>query len=225
MPKFKKSQYTAAAAYCFAGGFTVGVKSAGFDVKCHLEGDKYGVSTFKTNYPDIPVYVGKENWPDELPGKKVDFIYGNPPCLTPETMVRTEDGWERIDMLVKSRTTKKVAAIEDGKIVYRRIKDWHENPYNGSILGVTMTHGGKSVRGFAKVHVTENHKFMTKRGCIEARHLRPDDLVATGEPAPDDKQRSIITGMLLGDGSISKQPQFKTRQTVMNLLSSSSEPC
>lgn len=80
MPKVPGRQYSAVGVYIFAGGFTVGVKSAGFDVKCHLEGDKYGVSTFKANYPAIPVYVGKESWPDELPGGKVDFIYGNPPC-------------------------------------------------------------------------------------------------------------------------------------------------
>lgn len=67
-------------AYIFAGGFTVGV-SRHFDVACHLEETRYGVDTFRANFPDIPVHVGIERWPiAELREHELDFIYGNPPC-------------------------------------------------------------------------------------------------------------------------------------------------
>jgi DNA (cytosine-5)-methyltransferase 1 len=71
---------TAIGCYIFAGGFTTGVKQAGFDILAHLEGDSYGVSTAKLNFPGMPIYVGTKNWPlSELAGK-VDFIACNPPC-------------------------------------------------------------------------------------------------------------------------------------------------
>lgn len=83
MPKIDDDEdnLTAVGAYVFAGGFTIGVRAAGFDVLCHLEGDGgYGAPTAKLNFPDLPIHVGPEKWPiDELAGE-VDFVYGNPPC-------------------------------------------------------------------------------------------------------------------------------------------------
>lgn len=71
---------TAIGSYIFAGGFTVGVENAGFDVLCHMEETNYGVATFSHNRPEIPVYVGVDEWPyDDYEGR-VDFVYGNPPC-------------------------------------------------------------------------------------------------------------------------------------------------
>ena len=81
--KSKRRRLTAVGAYIFAGGFTVGVKRAGFDVLMHLEGDGgYGVSTFEANFPEVPVHHGPSEWPmaelERLP--TIDLIYGNPPC-------------------------------------------------------------------------------------------------------------------------------------------------
>jgi DNA (cytosine-5)-methyltransferase 1 len=67
-------------AYIFAGGFTLGVRRH-FDVRCHLEGDSYGVATVKHNMPELPVYHGPERWPlAELRREPWDLVYGNPPC-------------------------------------------------------------------------------------------------------------------------------------------------
>lgn len=73
---------TAVGAYIFAGGFTVGVKKAGFDVLGHLEDDPpYGAEVVKLNFPGLPIYTGYDEWPlDVLASKQVDFVYGNPPC-------------------------------------------------------------------------------------------------------------------------------------------------
>jgi site-specific DNA-cytosine methylase/2-polyprenyl-3-methyl-5-hydroxy-6-metoxy-1,4-benzoquinol methylase len=72
---------TALGAWIFAGGFTVGVSRV-FDVVAHLEETKYGVATVRRNFPNLPVYVGKETWPIEAlrNGPRLDFLYGNPPC-------------------------------------------------------------------------------------------------------------------------------------------------
>ena len=79
MPK-KKRRPTALGVHIFAGGFTVGVKQAGFRVLGHLEDTEYGVSTARLNWPRLDVRVGKENWQAKEFSGKVDFLYSNPPC-------------------------------------------------------------------------------------------------------------------------------------------------
>lgn len=73
---------TAVGAYVYAGGFSVGVERAGFDVLCHLEGDNaYGVSTAQLNWPDRPMHYGPSRWPlQELSDRQIDLVYSNPPC-------------------------------------------------------------------------------------------------------------------------------------------------
>ena len=90
---------TAAACYVYAGGFSVGVERAGFDVLCHMEGDNgYGVADAKLNWPDRPIYFGPSRWPmKELSDFGVDFVYANPPCAIFSAMgirtTRGADGW------------------------------------------------------------------------------------------------------------------------------------
>lgn len=82
MPKPKRTikKFKAVGAYIFAGGFTVGVRDH-FEVLCHLEGNNYGVSVFRKNFPGVPVHVGQKAWPTgDLAAEGVDFLYGNPPC-------------------------------------------------------------------------------------------------------------------------------------------------
>lgn len=74
------STRTALGAYIFAGGFTVGVKRAGFDVLAHYEGNGYGADSAQLNWPELPIHVGTERWPVDAHRGKVDFVYCNPPC-------------------------------------------------------------------------------------------------------------------------------------------------
>lgn len=71
--------------YIFAGGFTVGVKRAGFEVLGHLEDGPFGVATTEANHPELSrasgsIHTDPATWPLELYAGKVDFVYGNPPC-------------------------------------------------------------------------------------------------------------------------------------------------
>jgi site-specific DNA-cytosine methylase len=83
---------TAVGAYIFAGGFTAGVKRAGFDVRAHLEGGPYGVTTAKLNWPDLAIHYPEHAWPlDEYRG--VNFVYCNPTCAIFSAMgIRTTRG-------------------------------------------------------------------------------------------------------------------------------------
>lgn len=78
MPR-RSSAPTAVGVYIFAGGFTLGVRRAGFNVLAQLEDGEFGVATTRLNHPELPVYTRIPDWPlDELKG--VGFMYGNPPC-------------------------------------------------------------------------------------------------------------------------------------------------
>lgn len=72
---------TALGAYIFAGGFTLGVKKH-FNVVGHLEDGDFGVETVKRNQPGFPIFTDRLAWPIDRYADKVDFIYGNPPCVS-----------------------------------------------------------------------------------------------------------------------------------------------
>ena len=85
-------------AYIFAGGFTIGV-SKHFDVEAHFD-DKPGFykKTFLANFPDIPVYEGKANWPIKKYKDQIDFVYCNPPCAPWSNLGATQkgaDAWKK----------------------------------------------------------------------------------------------------------------------------------
>lgn len=74
-------RFTAVGVYIYAGGFTVGVRDAGFKVLAHLEDGAFGVATVRRNLPRVDVHVDPERWPlDELRRRGVDLVYANPPC-------------------------------------------------------------------------------------------------------------------------------------------------
>ncbi len=74
-----KKTFTAVGAYIFAGGFTLGVRRAGFRVLAHLEDGSFGIASALANAPGLAVHTDPGSWPTErLAG--VDFVYCNPPC-------------------------------------------------------------------------------------------------------------------------------------------------
>jgi len=76
-----EQRHKAVGGYIFAGGFTLGMQAAGFDVLAHLEDGGYGVKTCRLNFPDLPIFVGADTWPlDSLRDEAPAVVYGNPPC-------------------------------------------------------------------------------------------------------------------------------------------------
>lgn len=66
----------------YAGGFTLGVKQAGFDVVGIVGHDAYGFATHQANFPKIPQVAGRDSWSGKDAGSHygVDLFYTNPPC-------------------------------------------------------------------------------------------------------------------------------------------------
>lgn len=84
----KKSKPTCIDLFCGAGGFTRGMKDAGFDVRFANDKWKPAVETYRHNNPDVP-FSSKDiieltpNEIEELSGLEpgsVDVIVGGPPC-------------------------------------------------------------------------------------------------------------------------------------------------
>ena len=74
-----------------AGGFCEGFRLAGWKVLCAVEADAQACLTHAENFGDVPLFRdkierfltdGSEGTPglDELKGKKIDVVYGGPPC-------------------------------------------------------------------------------------------------------------------------------------------------
>lgn len=84
MPKIgskSKKRPTAVGAYVFAGGFTLGLKRAGFDVTDHLEAGKFGVATAQLNFPSLRIHQTPESWPiKSIATMRPDLVFCNPPC-------------------------------------------------------------------------------------------------------------------------------------------------
>ena len=67
--------------YIFAGGFSIGMRAAGFKVLGHLEDGPFGVDTVKQNMPDIKVHTDPGAWPfTAYREQSIDVIFCNPPC-------------------------------------------------------------------------------------------------------------------------------------------------
>lgn len=141
-------------AYVFAGGFTLGV-SEHFEIATHFEGDgAYGVSTFRLNFPHVPVFHGPDRWPAERYRGKVDFIFCNPPCaiFSPlgVSMTRGPNAWRtdprtncwRQSFSLLERVQPKVLAIESVPGAYAAKKGrplMHELAAQANELGYHVT--------------------------------------------------------------------------------------
>lgn len=73
------SNPTAVGCSIYAGGHTLGVAAAGFNVLAHLEEGEFGVGTFRLNFPKVPVHLPYRDWPMRFV-QQPDWIYSNPPC-------------------------------------------------------------------------------------------------------------------------------------------------
>ena len=67
--------------FCGAGGLTLGLKRAGWNVVASVEIDKYASETHRTNFPlctHLECDIQKVDWSDYR--GKVDLVAGGPPC-------------------------------------------------------------------------------------------------------------------------------------------------
>jgi uracil-DNA glycosylase family 4 len=132
------------------------------------------------------------------------FVANTLKCLRYSTMVQLGDGsWERIGRLVKSRYDGKVMAVDsEGRLVPRRVTDWHATPLSDRrVFKVSFRSAKVNSNGKASTTMTGDHPVLTERGYVHAEELRPGDRVATGQGLSR-LVKDVVCGTLLGDGSI-----------------------
>ncbi|PRZ39647.1 DNA (cytosine-5)-methyltransferase 1 [Antricoccus suffuscus] len=87
---------TAVSLFSGCGGFCEGVRLAGFDVQAAVEIDRFASSTYRENFPEVPLFEGDihaflndshADWTDDeskrfghLKDAEVDLLFGGPPC-------------------------------------------------------------------------------------------------------------------------------------------------
>ena len=140
--------------------------------------------------------------------KRADVFIANVlKCLRYSTTVLLEDGsWERIGRLVRRRYSGKVMSVAaDGTLVARRVIGWHATPLAGRSV-FKLSHAAARGRGGRRpcTWLTGDHPVLTTRGWVAARDLTEDDEVAVGVGLSQVADQ-VVTGSLLGDGSIPKR--------------------
>lgn len=74
------SKPEAVGVHIFAGGFSLGMKQAGFRVRAHFEASEYGVATSKANHPELDVWTDPGKWEGHVGQYQPDVVFCNPPC-------------------------------------------------------------------------------------------------------------------------------------------------
>lgn len=82
---------TAIGIYIYAGGFTIGVQRAGFEVPAHFEEGPFGAKTSRDNL-GVDVHEDPLAWPVAEWRGKVDFAHSNPPCAPWSNAGKVVDG-------------------------------------------------------------------------------------------------------------------------------------
>jgi recombination protein RecA len=134
--------------------------------------------------------------------EKVGVMFG---CFHYDARVVMADGsTEKIGKIVNQRLPAEVLSMDPdtGEITPRRIVEWYDNGETNDWLQFEVEAGGGS--GRRKFACTPNHIIFTPEGERHAFEIQEGDevLVAAKQYALSEDQMKLITGSLLGDGSL-----------------------
>lgn len=125
-------------------------------------------------------------------------------CLDGATPVLLADGTHHpVRHLVREQYAGEVVTVAaDGTLTTGRVTGWYRTPLGERrVYRLRLRHGYRH----GVTRLTEEHPVLTPDGWCRADQLQTGVLVASGEPAPGPRTRSFITGMLLGDATLSKR--------------------
>ncbi|KKK80864.1 hypothetical protein LCGC14_2819230, partial [marine sediment metagenome] len=117
-------------------------------------------------------------------------------------------GWLSISSIVKRRLKDDVLSVDlSGALVWRPISGWYRSGLGRRRwIRLSLKYGKLSKLGVRyQAVVTDDHAILTPNGWCAAGELKTDELVVTGEPAPNLAQRELLDGTMLGDASISRR--------------------
>lgn len=157
---------------------------------------------------DIPLLVWKKENKEKM---TKDGGYGAVPtdilfpysCLQEGSLVQLADGsWKPIKQLVDTKYSGEVRALLNGKVVNRRVTNWHKAAVGQKEwykLITPSTPSGK--HGVLGPSFTPDHKVLTQRGKVRVDQLKlGEDKIATDTFELSDEQLSVVIASLLADG-------------------------
>lgn len=129
--------------FCGCGGFSLGMKKAGFHELASIDFDPHATHVFKHNFPESGVVfardiatIGSLEFMDSINHNPVDVIVGGPPCQG-FSIARRVDGSNHGDRLIDD-------SRRDLYVEYLRFLDFIEPKafIFENVLGITSTSGG-----------------------------------------------------------------------------------
>jgi hypothetical protein len=137
-------------------------------------------------------------------------------CLDRNTKITTEKGEIEIYKLVKDRMNVRVLSYNEKKDIleYKNILDYHKiSSKNKIIYKINFSLKPNGVRT-NNIICTSNHKFLTKRGWIEAEKLNDGDFILHNNIVISDDISEMLLGCLIGDSHIVQEINKSSYKTI-----------
>ena len=169
--------------FCGCGGFSLGLKQAGFTTLAAIDIDRHATRVFRTNFPEVPhvlcedlIEFGPDKLRSLLDGAEPDVIVGGPPCQG-FSHVRQVDGANHGPRLV----------ADERRTLYRqflRYVEFFKPPVfvMENVLGIRSADGG---RYFAAVQSEARQMGYRVHGQV---------IKAADFGVPQKRQRQLIIG-------------------------------
>lgn len=158
------------------------------------------------------VMIDFEEWLLENSEGKPTFISDNP-CLKYSTRVIVTPEFSFLPTFKKRNNTVEIGDIvkykvnlpipsyniSNNRIELKNITNWHRNEHDGVWVKIKTS----LINNFSRF--TKNHEFFIKEiGWVKAENLHRGDIVLQLDITPNDEQKQLLMGSLLGDGSLSR---------------------
>lgn len=149
-------------------------------------------------------------------------------CLYGECLVNIDNNHtQKIYSMVKKKYNKTVESYDErtGKIVQSHVYNWYKNNLNDRALYYVSYANARFFNSKRMgLIATDDHPILTTDGWKRLDELSPTDRLITSEIEPNEKQKALIIGTLLGDGNLSniyiKRKKRQEIQRVINRRSS-----
>ena len=135
------------------------------------------------------------------------YITNTLKCLRYNARVLLEDGsWSWISHLVRTKYSGNVVSVcRDGRIECNKVIGWHKSDIAGRKMFKLSYEGAKGNGGGTVGPIlTGDHLVKTKNGYKKVVDLNDNDVLAIGEPSPNNTLRDVLIGSILGDAHLNR---------------------
>jgi len=140
--------------------------------------------------------------------KKVVCLSTDKACLDFHSPIELDDGTTvKISDIVRDKKCVSVKTFDEDskKFKISETVGWYKTKLNGrKMISISYENGLVHGRYHQRVLATEDHDILTSKGWKSAGTLSNKDMIVTNEYKPNDKQKCVLLGTILGDSSLVK---------------------